>query len=192
MRPRVGEDGSDYPSDIRRGNWIDRLLPAPARPYGHLMRLDRPIGTWLLLMAGGVPDADIVLVEPERACRADEPVEILEREPVDLAVLAVFYVPCGLGITVGWHRYFSHKSFETSAPLRAGVDTHRRVDFLPDLFGHKGDGVRGPALVAALCAAVATYVAVRFLLRYLETNRLTSFGYYCIGAGDVFSDPIGS
>jgi undecaprenyl-diphosphatase len=54
---------------------------------------------------------------------------------------------------------------------------------LPDLFGHKGDGVRGPALVAALCAAVATYVAVRFLLRYLETNRLTSFGYYCIGAG---------
>ena len=56
---------------------------------------------------------------------------------------------------------------------------------LPDLFGHKGDGVRGPALVAALCAAVATYVAVRFLLRYLETNRLTAFGYYCIGAGVV-------
>jgi undecaprenyl-diphosphatase len=54
---------------------------------------------------------------------------------------------------------------------------------LPDLFGHKGDGVRGPAFVAAVCAAVATYVAVRFLLRYLETNRLTSFGYYCIGAG---------
>jgi undecaprenyl-diphosphatase len=58
---------------------------------------------------------------------------------------------------------------------------------LPDLFGHKGDGVRGPALVAALCAAVATYLAVRFLLRYLETNRLTSFGYYCIGAGVVCS-----
>ena len=28
---------------------------------------------------------------------------------------------------------------------------------LPDLFGHKGDGVRGPALVAALCAAVTAY-----------------------------------
>jgi undecaprenyl-diphosphatase len=54
---------------------------------------------------------------------------------------------------------------------------------LPDLFGHKGDGVRGPALAAAVCAAVATYLAVRFLLRYLETNRLTSFGIYCIGAG---------
>jgi undecaprenyl-diphosphatase len=54
---------------------------------------------------------------------------------------------------------------------------------LPDLFGSKGDGVRGPALVAALCAAVATYVAVRFLLRYFETNRLTPFGIYCVGAG---------
>jgi undecaprenyl-diphosphatase len=56
---------------------------------------------------------------------------------------------------------------------------------LPDLFGHKGDGVRGPALVAALCAALTTYLAVRFLLRYLETNRLTSFGFYCVGAGLV-------
>jgi undecaprenyl-diphosphatase len=56
---------------------------------------------------------------------------------------------------------------------------------LPDLFGHKGDGVRGPALVAALCAAFTTYLAVRFLLRYFETNRLTPFGIYCIGAGVV-------
>jgi undecaprenyl-diphosphatase len=54
---------------------------------------------------------------------------------------------------------------------------------LPDLFGHKGDGVRGPAFVAALCAAGATYLAVRFLLRYFETNRLTPFGIYCICAG---------
>jgi undecaprenyl-diphosphatase len=56
---------------------------------------------------------------------------------------------------------------------------------LPDLFGHKGDGVRGPALVAAACAAVATYFAVRFLLRYFETNKLSPFGYYCIGFGAI-------
>ncbi|CAA7616794.1 4-hydroxybenzoate polyprenyltransferase [Magnetospirillum sp. LM-5] len=35
--------------DIPVGNWIDRWIPAPARPYLRLMRLDRPIGTWLLL-----------------------------------------------------------------------------------------------------------------------------------------------
>lgn len=35
--------------DIPVGNWVDRRLPAAARPYARLMRLDRPIGTWLLL-----------------------------------------------------------------------------------------------------------------------------------------------
>ena len=37
-------------SDIPSGNWVDRLLPAAWRPYARLMRLDRPIGTWLLLL----------------------------------------------------------------------------------------------------------------------------------------------
>ncbi len=36
-------------TDIRRGGWIDRLAPAALRPYLRLARLDRPIGTWLLL-----------------------------------------------------------------------------------------------------------------------------------------------
>lgn len=35
--------------DIPVGNWIDRLVPETLRPYFRLMRLDRPIGTWLLL-----------------------------------------------------------------------------------------------------------------------------------------------
>jgi len=36
-------------TDIPRGSWVDRFLPPAARPYARLMRLDRPIGTWLLL-----------------------------------------------------------------------------------------------------------------------------------------------
>jgi 4-hydroxybenzoate polyprenyltransferase len=32
------------------GNWVDRLAPAWTRPYLRLARLDRPIGSWLLLM----------------------------------------------------------------------------------------------------------------------------------------------
>ena len=39
--------------------------------------------------------------------------------PVDLVLLAGFYAACGLGITVGFHRLFTHRSFETSAPIRA-------------------------------------------------------------------------
>lgn len=52
-------------SDIPKGAWVDRVLPPLARPYARLARLDRPIGTWLLLFpcwwgiafaAHGAPD----------------------------------------------------------------------------------------------------------------------------------------
>ena len=56
---------------------------------------------------------------------------------------------------------------------------------LPQLLGHQGAGVRGQALVGALCAAVTTVIAVRFLLRYLTTNRLQPFGIYCIALGAI-------
>ena len=58
---------------------------------------------------------------------------------------------------------------------------------VPDLFGSAGDGVRGQALVASLCAAVATFFAVKFLLRFFETNRLTPFGIYCIAVGGALT-----
>ena len=32
------------------GNWVDTLAPAALKPYLRLARLDRPIGSWLLLM----------------------------------------------------------------------------------------------------------------------------------------------
>jgi len=32
------------------GNWVDSFAPAYSRPYLRLARLDRPIGSWLLLM----------------------------------------------------------------------------------------------------------------------------------------------
>jgi len=54
---------------------------------------------------------------------------------------------------------------------------------LPNLFGSTGDGVRGQALVAALCSAATAYLAVRFLMRYFETNTLLPFAIYCGAAG---------
>jgi 4-hydroxybenzoate polyprenyltransferase len=38
------------PADAVAGNWVDRYAPAYAKPYLRLMRADRPIGTWLLLI----------------------------------------------------------------------------------------------------------------------------------------------
>jgi 4-hydroxybenzoate polyprenyltransferase len=42
-------DGAGPVADSR-GNWVDALAPAWARPYLRLARLDRPIGSWLLLI----------------------------------------------------------------------------------------------------------------------------------------------
>jgi stearoyl-CoA desaturase (delta-9 desaturase) len=38
---------------------------------------------------------------------------------VDLGVLVVFYVLSGLGVTVGYHRLLTHRSFRASRPVRA-------------------------------------------------------------------------
>ena len=54
---------------------------------------------------------------------------------------------------------------------------------LPDLFGSTGNGVRGQALVGALCSAATAYLSVRFLMRYFETNTLLPFAIYCGAAG---------
>jgi 4-hydroxybenzoate polyprenyltransferase len=40
------------PSDIHPSDWVERHLPVWCRPYARLARLDRPIGTWLLLFPG--------------------------------------------------------------------------------------------------------------------------------------------
>ena len=54
---------------------------------------------------------------------------------------------------------------------------------VPELFGHTGDGIRGQALVAALCSAATAWFAVKFLMRYFETQTLMPFAIYCFAAG---------
>ncbi len=40
------------PADALDRHWVGRWLPPAWRPYARLSRLDRPIGTWLLLLPG--------------------------------------------------------------------------------------------------------------------------------------------
>jgi 4-hydroxybenzoate polyprenyltransferase len=42
-------DGAKAVADAEAGNWVDRIAPVSWRPYLRLARMDRPIGTWLLL-----------------------------------------------------------------------------------------------------------------------------------------------
>lgn len=46
----VSPDGTLYKD--QNDTWVDRSAPAALRPYLKLMRIDRPIGTWLVLLPG--------------------------------------------------------------------------------------------------------------------------------------------
>jgi undecaprenyl-diphosphatase len=49
-----------------------------------------------------------------------------------------------------------------------------------DLTGPLGNGVRGPAVLAAIVAAVTAVFTVHFLTRYFKTRTMTPFGIYCV------------
>jgi undecaprenyl-diphosphatase len=89
-------------------------------------------------------------------------------------------ITMGGGVLVGLSNEMAARySFLLATPIIGAAAALK----LPELFGHTGDGVRGPALVGAVCAGLTTFFAVKFLLRFFETNRLTPFGIYCIVAG---------
>jgi len=58
-------------TDMPAKSWIDRYVPWRLRPYAKLMRLDRPVGIWLLLLPGwwsitlaglGVPNLKLMIL----------------------------------------------------------------------------------------------------------------------------------
>ena len=51
MAKNPAEEKTAY-TDIQATTWFDRLLPEWTRPYSRLMRLDRPIGAYLLFIPG--------------------------------------------------------------------------------------------------------------------------------------------
>jgi undecaprenyl-diphosphatase len=88
----------------------------------------------------------------------------------------------GGGLLVGLsHKDAARFSFLLATPIIGAAAVLK----LPDLLGPAGNGVRGQALVASLCAAGAAYVSVRFLMRYFETNTLIPFSIWCLGFGAV-------
>jgi undecaprenyl-diphosphatase len=89
-------------------------------------------------------------------------------------------VTIGGGLFVGLtHEDAARYAFLLATPIIGAAALLK----LPDLFGANGNGVRGPALAGALCAGVAAWASVKFLMRYFETNRLTPFAAYCLLAG---------
>jgi undecaprenyl-diphosphatase len=89
-------------------------------------------------------------------------------------------VTMGGGLLVGLsHKDAARFAFLLATPIIGAAAALK----LPELAGPDGRGVRGPALVGALCSALTAYLAVRFLMRFFETRTLTPFAVYCAGAG---------
>ncbi|MDX6388302.1 MAG: undecaprenyl-diphosphatase [Gaiellaceae bacterium] len=89
-------------------------------------------------------------------------------------------VTIGGGLFVGLtHEDAARYAFLLATPIIGAAALLK----LPDLVGHQGDGVRGQALVGALCAGAAAWFAIKFLMRYFQTNTLTPFAVYCLVAG---------
>jgi undecaprenyl-diphosphatase len=86
----------------------------------------------------------------------------------------------GGGLLVGLsHKDAARFAFLLATPIIGAAALLK----LPDLAGSQGNGVRGPAALGAVCAAVTAYLAVRFLMRYFETKTLMPFAIYCAAAG---------
>jgi undecaprenyl-diphosphatase len=72
-------------------------------------------------------------------------------------------------------------SFLLSAPVIFAAGALK----LPDLLGPDGAGIRGQVLVGSIVSGIGAYLALRFLVRYLQdhSRTLTPFAIYCLIVG---------
>jgi undecaprenyl-diphosphatase len=101
-------------------------------------------------------------------------------------ILALFAGISRSGVTMvaGLLRGLDHDdaarfSFLLATPIILAAGVYK----IPDLLGPLGNGIRPQMLVGSICAGVASYLAVRFLVRWFTTRTLTPFGIYCLVAG---------
>jgi undecaprenyl-diphosphatase len=92
----------------------------------------------------------------------------------------------GITMVAGLVRGLNHEdaarfSFLLATPIILAAGVYK----IPDLTGSNADGVRGQILAGSIVAAVAAYVAVRFLMRFFETRNLWPFGIYCLIFGAI-------
>ena len=118
----------------------------------------------------------------------------------DIAVFAVMYVATGLGVTIGFHRHLTHRSFATSRPVRgtlailgsaaiegpviSWVADHRKHHAFADCEGdpHSPHVDHGRGLSGALRGLLHAHVGWLFI----HTQRGAKARY----ARDLMADPV--
>lgn len=157
--------------------------PAGVVPGGYQDEMALPSAT-----AGAVPQASVDAAS--HAETANQKLATLSyREAGIIGLFQTLALLAGIsrsGITMvgGLLRGLDHEdaakfSFLLATPviLAAGVLK------LPSLAGPAAAHIHGQVLAGFVTAAVAAYIAVRFLTRYFTTRTLTPFAIYCLVAG---------
>jgi undecaprenyl-diphosphatase len=122
--------------------------------------------------------------ENASSARHLETVEMKEAGVVGVAQTAALFAGIsrsGITMVAGLFRGLNHEdaarfSFLLATPIILAAGVYK----LPNLIGSNGSGVRGQVVVGSVCAAAASYVSVRFLMRYFRSNNLNPFGVYCL------------
>ncbi|MGZ9109210.1 MAG: 4-hydroxybenzoate octaprenyltransferase [Micavibrio sp.] len=168
-------------TDINTKGWISRL-PSAVRPYALLMRLDRPIGTWLLLLPGWWA---IVL--------AAGGVFALNRS--DLWLLALFGVGAvvmrGAGCVINdlWDRNLDQKVERTKArPLASGVLSVRQALIFLVALLFIGLVI---LLQMSLIAILLGFLSLLFIIAYPVMKRVTWWPQAFLGLTFNFGALIG-
>ncbi|HYZ31387.1 MAG TPA: 4-hydroxybenzoate octaprenyltransferase [Crenalkalicoccus sp.] len=154
-------------TDIRSGGWVGRLPPG-WRPYALLMRLDRPIGAWLLVLPGFWA---IALGAPGWA------------EGLRLALLfgigAVVTRGAGCVVNDLWDRDLDRRVERTRGrPLAAGLVTPRQALVFLAALGCVGLAILLQLNRAAIALGVLSLVPV---VLYPLAKRVTDFPQAMLG-----------
>jgi undecaprenyl-diphosphatase len=188
-------------TSTQRLGWLLIIATVPVGLFGlvfeHSLRtlFAKPLAAAIFLTINGLILGGGEWLRRRQRDRHELEVRSLEKLPVTDAVLiggseigALFAGISRSGITMvtGLLRGLDHEdaarfSFLLATPVILAAGLYK----LPDLLGPLGNGIRPQVLVGSLCAAVAAYASVRFLLRWFQTRTLTPFAIYCLVFGGL-------
>jgi undecaprenyl-diphosphatase len=165
--------------------------------FEHTLRtlFAKPLAAAIFLSVNG-----LILLAGERALRRGaarrwaekrslDTLEVKEGVAVGVAQVGALFAGIsrsGITMVAGLLRGLDHEdaarfSFLLATPVILAAGVYK----VPDLAGPLGDGIRPQALAGAVCAGVAAFVSVRFLVRFFETRTLLPFAVYSLVVGIV-------
>jgi undecaprenyl-diphosphatase len=79
------------------------------------------------------------------------------------------------------HAVAAEFAFLLALPVIAGASILK----LPELFTDQTAHLAGPVIAGSIVSFCATYISVKFLVRWFKTNTLYPFAIYCLVVGIV-------